>query len=105
MWKNEKNLSKRNKIKEVYNIFSNNFKISSFCYDFAKFYIFKVMMQAEKLGTIKKNKYVNFELIIKSYDEYIVNETQSLGLLNYRSKAHEMRVGEIVYFYFTDLYG
>ncbi len=50
VWKNEKSLTKKENIDEFKNYFQKNFKILSVCYDFSKFFIFKVKMQANVIG-------------------------------------------------------
>lgn len=46
------------------------------------------------------------EIEIKGKDEILVNETQSIGILNINQilSKLEMRIGTKVLFYFTDLY-
>ncbi len=62
------------------------------------FYIF--------LGIIKKNKFTNVDIEIKSYDEPLTNETQCLGLLNINilERKIQIRNSSFVIFYFTDIY-
>ena len=62
-------------------------------------------MLARECGVIKRNKYLNFDIIVKNNNEYISNETECLGLLNFNNKKFEVRIGCYVFFYFTDLYG
>jgi len=131
LWKNEKSLSNKANIDEFKKYFSVLFKIYDISYDFAKFYIFKVKMEAKYpgtkikyfifnsffinffsnlilflLGLIRKNKFTNFELEIKPWKDSLINETQCLGLLNINQilPKVEIRVGTYVLFYFTDLY-
>jgi hypothetical protein len=104
MWKNEKSLTKREIVEEIYNLFIKCFNFISFSYDFSKFYLFKVKLKAYRKGVIKKNKFFNFEIEVKNYDDFITNEIQSLGVLNHTNKKHEIRIGHIICLYFTDLY-
>jgi hypothetical protein len=106
VWKNESNLSKKTNINEFKLFFSEYFKILDISYDFFKYYIFKVKMQAKKQGTIRRNKYTNFDIHIKGQNEVITNETQCLGLLNitHLSDKVELRLSTYVMFYFTDIY-
>jgi hypothetical protein len=55
---------------------------------------------------VKRNKYTNFDIVVKGYDEAITNETQCLGLLNttHLSDCVQMRVSTYIVFYITDLY-
>jgi hypothetical protein len=55
VWKNEKSLTKKQNIEEFKRFFNNNFKILSVDYDFSKFYIFKVKMQANVIGKFSNN--------------------------------------------------
>ena len=58
------------------------------------------------IGIVRKNKYTNFEIEIKPWDETITNETQCLGLLNinHLTDRVEMRISTNTIFYFTDIY-
>jgi hypothetical protein len=106
VWKNESNLTKKTNINEFKLFFSENFKIFDISYEFFKYYIFKVKMQAKKMGIIKRNKYTKFDIHIKSQNEITSNETQCLGLLNvtHLTDKVEIRVSTKVIFYFTDIY-
>jgi hypothetical protein len=50
VWKNERSLTKKNNINEFRNLFEKNFKVVSINYDFFKYYIFKIKLQANKVG-------------------------------------------------------
>ncbi len=52
LWKNEKSLSNKANIDEFKKYFSGFFKIFDISYDFAKFYIFKVKMEAKNIGNL-----------------------------------------------------
>ena len=116
LWKNEKSLSNKDNINEFKKYFKDNFKIYDVSYDFTKFYIFKIKMEARNigkiliiiifLGIVKKNKFTNFDIEIKHWKETLTNETQCLGLLNINQilPKFELRVGTYVIFYFTDVY-
>lgn len=56
LWKNEKSLTNKANIEEFKKYFSSFFKIYDISYDFAKFYIFKVKMEARNIG--KKNNHL-----------------------------------------------
>lgn len=105
IWKNESLLTKREVVEEVYKLFTPCFKILSFSYEFSKFYSFKVKLEGCKKGVIKSNKYLHFEIELKESKECITNETQSLGVLNNSNRRVELRKGQTILFYFTDLYG
>lgn len=55
VWKNESSLTKRGNIDEFKRYFQNNFKILDISYDFFKFYIFKIKMQANVVGNYTLN--------------------------------------------------
>lgn len=105
VWKNEKSLSNRDLIDSIYKLLDKNFKILQFSYDFSRFFLFKIKLYATKPGLIARNKYLNFDIEIKSMDQELTNETQSLGILNYSNKKYQVRVGQLVIFYITDIYG
>ena len=104
VWKDEKSLTKRKVVDEFRACFSSNFLINSISYDFGKLYIFKAKMVAMKVGVLKKNKYVDFEVEIKRSSDEITNETMPLGLLNSAHKKLEIREKSNLVFYFTDIY-
>ena len=104
VWKDEKSLTKKKVVDDFRRSFEDKFLINSIDYDFGKLYIFKAKMVAMKVGIIKKNKYVDFDIEIKNYDDEITNETMPLGLLNSASKKLEIREKEKIIFYFTDIY-
>jgi hypothetical protein len=56
LWKNEKSLSNKKNIDEFRFYFEQSFNIIDISYDFAKFYIYKVKMEANKIGN-------NFKII------------------------------------------
>jgi hypothetical protein len=105
LWKNVKTLTNNYQVKDIHKIFGRHFEIMAFHYDFSKFYVFKVKMRAINKGLIKRNRYLNFEIEIKPENNNITNRMSCLGLLNYSNRKYEVRVGQIVFFYFTDLYG
>lgn len=53
LWKNEKSLSNKDNVNEFKKYFKDHFKIFDVSYDFTKFYIFKVKMEAKIVGKIK----------------------------------------------------
>jgi hypothetical protein len=106
VWKNEKSLTKKTNINEFKMFFTEHFKIIDISYDFFKFYIFKIKLQAKKIGTIKRNKYTNFDIEIRPWTEITTNETQCMGLLNinHLTDKVEMRISTYAIFYITDIY-
>jgi hypothetical protein len=106
VWKSEKSLSNKQNINNFKNIFEKLFEITDIVYDFSKVYIYRFKMTANKIGIIKRNKYANFDIIVKEQKDNINNETCSLGLMNtgYFNSRIEMRKGTPVIFYISDLY-
>jgi len=50
VWKNEKSLTKQDKLNDFKKIFSTNFTINDISYDFSKFYIFKAKLTSNLEG-------------------------------------------------------
>jgi hypothetical protein len=105
IWKNEKSLTKRHCLDDFCNIFKENFEISEINYDCLKFYVFKLEMKAVRKGVVKKNKFSNVCIEILDKLDNVSNEIQCLGLLNINgiNKKTQIRIGDVVWFYVTDL--
>ena len=62
-------------------------------------------MVANKIGIIKKNNFINFQINIVPYEDNIQNEIQHIGLLN--SKVFmdniNIRIGTNIIIYITDI--
>lgn len=107
LWKSEKSLTNRKIGDEVRKLLliGDVFNELSFEFDVRRVYIFKVKLKAAKLGCVKRNRFINFDIVIKEAVGLISNETQCLGLLNSINSQFEMRIGEIMLFYFTEIGG
>ena len=106
LWKNTSNLKRKESINHFLCLYKSFFNVKDSFYDISKFYIYKVEMIANKIGVIKKNEFCNYEIEILSSNEPVSNETQSLGLLNISQiqNRFQIRLGEVVWFYFTSLF-
>ena len=62
-------------------------------------------MVANKIGIIKKNNFINFQINIVPFEDNIQNEIQHIGLLN--SKVFmdniNIRIGTNIIIYITDI--
>ena len=106
LWKSVENLHKKTIVNEIKIIFEKCFKIERFEYDIRKFYIFKVKLKARTIGIIQRNKYFQFEIEVKEKDKCVVNQTQCLGVLNWVDlEKIEIRIGECLLCYITEIYG
>lgn len=105
LWKNAFGLKNKTVPNEFREYFKSIFEIKVISYDIMKFYIYKAEMKACKVGFIKKNKYTQFDIQVIPYESSVDNEIQSLGLLNitHINKKVQIRIGEIVWFYFTSI--
>ena len=90
---------------EFRRIFEKNFKINQISYDINKIYFYKINMVANKIGIIKKNNFINFQINIVPFEDNIQNEIQHIGLLN--SKVFmdniNIRIGTNIIIYITDI--
>ena len=104
-WKNIINKDIVNIIDDFKNIFQNNFKIQEIYYDISKFYFFKFKMIANKVGVLKHNRYLSFDINIIEYECNIQNEIQCIYLVNnYKNKKKiEIRLNSLVIFYIIDM--
>jgi hypothetical protein len=102
MWKNIKNLSNTDEIDDFKKILQKYFKIIYFNYDIANSYMFKIKLQANIPGTIKKNKYLLFNLVIRDSETPVSNDINALRLLNTINERYELRVGDILYLYLKE---
>lgn len=87
------------------NIFSRNFEIKEVYYDVSKFFYFKVKMKAIRVGSINKNMFINTGIDIVNRNKEIINESQSLYVLNHNTKRenYQIREGTELIFYITDV--
>jgi hypothetical protein len=62
-------------------------------------------MVANKIGIIKKNNFINFQINIVPYEDNIQNEIQHIGLLNSKvfMENINIRIGTNIIIYITDI--
>jgi hypothetical protein len=62
-------------------------------------------MNAANIGKIQKNNFTHFDIDIIPYESELLNEIQSIGLLNtvHYLKSFKIRVGMEVIFYLIDV--
>lgn len=103
-WKTVSVLTSKSIIKNIMNVYINNFNIIEFWYDITKMYLFKVVMKASKEGIVSKNRYISFDIKVVGKNDNVLNEVCGLGLLNVQmGKTFSVRVGEILVLYIMDL--
>ena len=102
-WKNISFLTnKQDKqfIDQIKEIFNPYFKIMNIIYEEIGFLVFKFILKAEKSGLIKNKEELGIDLLIKKEDEYIINEIKKNDLLFERRNVFELRIGDVIVFYF-----
>ena len=104
-WKSNLPKDDNNIINDFKNIFENFFKIKSIFFDVSKFYFFKFVTIANKIGVLKQNKFSTFDVNIIDNKENIKNEIQCIYLINsnYYKKSMDIRLGTCVTFYIVDM--
>ena len=104
-WKNIITKDIVNIVEEFKNIFEEFFEIKEINYDISKYYFFKFKMIANKVGILKQNKFVTFDINIIEYEFNIQNEIQCIYLLNSfkNNKKMEIRLNTNVIFYIIDI--
>ena len=103
-WKN-KIIDDRGIVEDFKKIFEKFFKIKEINYDISKFYFFKFKMIANKVGVLKQNRYLSFDINIIEYESNIQNEIQCIYLLNSNSynKSIDIRINTLLTFYIIDM--
>ena len=103
-WKNVV-IEEQRIVSDFINIFKKYFKIKSIYYDISKFYFFKFEMIANKIGILKQNKFLSFDINIIEYKSIIRNEIQCIYLVNnnYYNKSMDIRLGTVITFYIIDM--
>lgn len=103
-WKN-KIFNDKGIVEDFKKIFEKNFKIKEVNYDISKFYFFKFKMVANKVGVLKQNKYLTFDINIVEYESKIQNEIQCIYLINsnFYTKAINIRLNTVLTFYIIDM--
>jgi len=103
-WKNVV-IEEQRIVSDFINIFKKYFKIKSIYYDISKFYFFKFEMIANKIGILKQNKFLSFDINIIEYESIIRNEIQCIYLVNnnYYNKSMDIRLGTVITFYIIDM--
>ena len=104
-WKNKINEEEYEVVENVKKIFSKFFEIKEINYDISKFYFFKFKMIANKIGILKQNRFLSFDINIIDYNESIKNEIQCIYLMNsnFNNKPMEIRLNTCVTFYIIDM--
>lgn len=106
IWKSVEGLTKKYFVNDIKKIFDNLFDIEEFQYDVRKFYLFRINLKAKRVGLLKMNRYFNFDIEIKGSQDCVINQVQSLGLLNFVELGSlQIRVGDILVCYFSEIYG
>ena len=105
LWKSEYEIKNNSLINEFKKIFGKKFNIKSITYDISKFYFYKIQMNAVNIGKIQKNNFTHFDIDIIPYESELLNEIQTIGLLNtvHYLKSFKIRVGMEVIFYLIDV--
>lgn len=103
-WKNQI-VNDKGIVEDFKKIFEKNFKIKEVNYDISKFYFFKFKMVANKVGVLKQNKYLTFDINIVEYESKIQNEIQCIYLINsnFYTKAFDIRLNTLLIFYIIDM--
>ena len=62
-------------------------------------------MIANKIGILKQNKYLSFDINIIDYESNIKNEIQCIYLVNnnFFNKSMDIRIGTVITFYIIDM--
>ena len=105
-WNNANNLIKNSEMLfYIKRTFGNYFSFKEIKYDISKIIFFKIKMQAEKVGLIKKNRIFNINLQILNETSEITNECIYIGCVNTftQNKILQIRKGTIIILYITDL--
>ncbi len=105
-WNNANNLIKNSEMLfYIKRTFGNYFSFKEIKYDISKIIFFKIKMQAEKVGIIKKNRIFNINLQILNETSEITNECIYIGCVNTftQNKILQIRKGTIIILYITDL--
>ena len=103
-WKN-KIIDDKGIVEDFKKIFGKFFKIKEINYDISKFYFFKFKMVANKIGVLKQNQYLSFDINIIEYESNIQNEIQCIYLLNSNSynNSINIRINTSLTFYIIDM--
>ena len=105
-WNNANNLIRNSEMLfYIKRTFGNYFSFKDIKYDISKIIFFKIKMQAEKVGLIKKNRIFNINLQILNETSEITNECIYIGCVNTftQNKILQIRKGTIIILYITDL--
>ena len=105
-WNNANNLIRNSEMLfYIKRTFGNYFSFKDIKYDISKIIFFKIKMQAEKVGIIKKNRIFNINLQILNETSEITNECIYIGCVNTftQNKILQIRKGTIIILYITDL--
>ena len=105
-WNNANNLIRNSEMLfYIKKTFEKYFIIKEIKYDISKIIFFKIKMQAEKVGLIKKNRIFNINLQILNETSEITNECIYIGCVNTftQNKILQIRKGTIIILYITNL--
>ena len=92
-------------VRDFISFYKEYFTIKKVVCDFENVHVYKVRMKAKKVGIVKKNRYVSFNIKIVNKYASITNECVNSELLNTNSitKEYMIRVGTVVIAYVTDV--
>ena len=104
-WKNVIQEDDKRFVDDVLKIFEKFFEVRDIYYYVSKFHFFKFEMIANKIGALKQNKYLSFDINIIEYESNIKNEIQCIYLVNnnYFNKSMDIRLGTLITFYIIDM--
>lgn len=106
LWKTADQLTNKRTIEEFTVIMKECFELKKIYYDVTNLYLFKICLKAIKAGLVDKNKYSNIPIEVIEAHSSIINECQWMGTLNvkYEMQKIQIRCGDCVVFYISDLY-
>jgi hypothetical protein len=87
-------------MKKIIDFFLPYFNIKKAYYDDVGYYLFKFELIANTIGIFSK-KELGLNFHIKNKNEYVTNEIKKNNLLYEKDEVIELRINDILFFYFT----
>ncbi len=88
-------------VNKINKLFGQLFEIQEFLYDDVGYFLFKIILRANKKGSIENSFDLGIKIKVRAEDEIVKNEVKKNCLVYERRNTLEVRINEILIFYLS----